>query len=104
MDHLRTLGTLFIAWAATQLVAVVLALTGRLPSTAAGPLGKVALVTTLLAVVAYGWFGVLLRRHDPRVRMGAILLSVLALLAFPVGTIIGAYGLFVLLRKQQVVA
>lgn len=103
MDHYRMLGTLFIAWAVAQVVGVGLVLTGYAPNVH-GSLGTLALVTAVLASIAYAWFGVMLRRHDGRIRVGAILLSVLALLSFPIGTAIGIYGLYTLLSRPAVTA
>ena len=97
-DHLRTLGTLFIAWAAAQLVVAGLTLFAFSPPGAAPPLFW---IVSALSVGAYGWVGYLLRQHAPSVRFSAILLSALALFSFPVGTVVGGYGLWVLLFRQR---
>lgn len=97
-DHRRILGTLYIAWAALQLVgAVAMAIWGDM---------QIAIpwlfwLSTVVVSVAYVWVGMGLRGHDPRFRVSAILLSVLALLSFPVGTALGIYGLWAMLRKSR---
>jgi hypothetical protein len=102
-DHWRILGTLFMAWAVAQAVSAVIALavTGR-EATAQMTGGQWALVIgiTVLSVLAYFWVGSRLRVHDVRARVAGILLSFLALLSFPVGTLVGAYGLFVLFKYR----
>ncbi len=98
-DHRRILGSLFLAWAALQAVAAVL-LTG-IGREQGEPLAWTALrwALVLLTVVVYVMVGLRLRAHDPRVRVFAIAASALAMLSFPLGTALGAYGLWVLLRK-----
>jgi hypothetical protein len=97
-DHLRILGSLFIGWAALQVVsAVVLSAMRGLPERAPALFA----LTTVVLAIAYGWTGFRLRLHDRRVRVPAIILCALALLSFPFGTAIGAYGLWVLIRGQE---
>lgn len=97
-DHRRILGTLYIAWAVLQLVgAVALSVWGE--SRPAIP--WLYWLSSVVVAIAYGWVGWRLRLHDPRVRVGAILLGLLALLSFPVGTVLGIYALWSLLRKEQ---
>jgi hypothetical protein len=101
VNHQRLLGTLFIAWAVIQLGAAVAAFNMAEPETAPPPFfwGMVALL-----VVAYAWTGLQLRQRrlgDQRVRVVAIALSVFSLFSFPVGTVLGAYALWVLFGNRQ---
>jgi hypothetical protein len=95
-DHQRILGTLFIAWAVAQIFGVI-----AVAATSPEPAPPMLWLLGALAVVAYGWVGLRLRARDPRVRIASILLSALALLSFPVGTVLGFYGLWVLLRRRE---
>ncbi|MBI5543670.1 MAG: hypothetical protein HY901_07285 [Deltaproteobacteria bacterium] len=100
-DHRRILGSLFIGWAVVQAAtSIVLAARGDLP---AGSPGWNALWWGLVAAMAalYAWLGIRLRAHDPRVRVMSIAFSAFALLSFPVGTALGIYGLWVLLRRPR---
>jgi len=98
-DHRRILGSLFVAWAVLQAVTMVVlaSVGGMAEEPLAWKLVRWALV--VLAAVVYGVVGLRLRAHDPRVRVFAIVFSALALLSFPVGTALGIYGLWVLLRR-----
>ena len=97
-DHRRILGTLYIAWAVLQLVGDVgLSVWGE--TQLAVP--WLYWLSTVIVSIAYAWVGWRLRLHDPRVRVGAILLGVLALLSFPVGTALGIYALWSLLKKRH---
>jgi hypothetical protein len=98
-DHSRILGSLFIAWAITQALAALFAVFLLEPRATAPPFFWAA---TALVVLAYGWVGNLLRQHHPRARVPAIMLSALALLNLPLGTALGVYGLWTLLRQRQV--
>ena len=97
-DHRRILGTLFIAWGVLQLVgSAALVAWGR---------AEIAVpwlywLSTIVVAIAYGWVGLRLRAHDARFRVASILLSVLALLSFPIGTALGGYGLWALLRRPR---
>jgi len=98
-DHRKILGTLFIAWAVLQVIAsIVLVASGDMAEV---PLPWLYWISTALLAIAYGWVGLKMRQHDPRVRFLAILLSVLALISFPFGTALGVYGLVILLRGQR---
>ena len=95
-DHRKILGTLYVVWAVVQLVgAIGIQMYGHM---------EIAVpwlywLSTAIVSIAYAWVGVRLRRHDPRVRVAAILLGVLALLSFPVGTVLGIYALWSLLKR-----
>jgi hypothetical protein len=97
-DHRRILGTLFMAWAVLQLVgAVAIQLYGAMELA----VPWLYWASTVVVSIAYAWVGWRLRQHDPRVRVGAILLGVLALLSFPVGTALGIYALWTMLRRPH---
>lgn len=97
-DHRRILGTLYLAWAVLQFVgAVAMATWGRMEMA----IPWLFWLSTVVVSLAYAWVGVGLRNHDPRFRVSAILLGVLALLSFPVGTALGIYALWALLRKER---
>lgn len=91
--HLRALGTLFIAWAFVEAVAVWLIASpfGAYPFPYPKTLSLVVAVLTALYIAT----GLQLRRGDRAVRGFAILLSVVALFVVPLGTALGIYGLWV---------
>jgi len=95
-DHHRILGILFIAWAVLQLAgSIAIAIVGEV---------EIAVpwlywLSTVIVAIAYAWVGWRLYVHDPRVRVAAILLGVLALLSFPIGTALGIYALWSMLRR-----
>lgn len=95
-DHWRILGTLYIAWAVISFLgAAGLAFYGQ---------AEIAVpwlywLSAVAVAIAYGWVGTRLRQHDPRIKVAAILLGVLALLSFPIGTVLGVYALWALLRR-----
>ena len=102
-DHWRTLGQLFVAWALAQLATAVVLTVWRPGQLAEAPApGAALLLLTGVTSAAYLWTGRGLRRHEPRMRIAALVLSALALLSFPVGTAVGAYGLWVLLKRAPV--
>lgn len=95
-DRARILGALFVAWALFQAAgAVVWAVTGR--ADVAWP--ALAVVALVAIVAAYAYVGARLVARDPRVRGPAIALAAVLLLSFPVGTALGGFGLWALLRK-----
>lgn len=98
-DHPRLLGSLFLAWAVAQVISLLLALT---VTQARSDLPAFLWIAVPLFALAYGGVGYLLRQHAPQARVPAIVLSALALLSFPIGTAIGIYGLWTLLRARQV--
>ncbi|MFZ5471735.1 MAG: hypothetical protein ACOZIN_20090 [Myxococcota bacterium] len=97
-DHQRTLGTLFIAWGIAQVVGAAIISVWRQAEVAPSPWFWVLSVAGL---IAYGWAGLRLRAHDVRVRIPVIILSVLALLSFPVGTVLGVYGLWAMFKLRE---
>jgi hypothetical protein len=50
----------------------------------------------LVFAAAEGWIGWHLRKLDPRAKIPATLLAILGLLAFPIGTLINIYVLYLL--------
>lgn len=97
-DHPRLLGSIFLAWAAAQVITLLLALA---TTSVRSELPTYFWIAVPLSALAYGGVGFLLRRHAPQARIPAIVLSVLALFSFPIGTAIGIYGLWALLRAQE---
>jgi predicted Co/Zn/Cd cation transporter (cation efflux family) len=98
-DHRRILGTLFIAWAVLQAAATLVV--GLGPESASLAYPAVFWVTSLLMVAIYAWVGFRLRQRDPRARVIGLALSALTLLSFPIGTVLGIYGLYALLRHPS---
>ena len=103
-DHARILGTLFMAWGVAQFVGLIAIYAGWRDQMPAGNASTLMVVMTVLAGLIYIWIGNSVRQHDPRIRTSAILLSVLALLSFPLGTAIGIYGLWVLFGRKALTA
>lgn len=97
-DHGKILGGLFVAWALFQAVGAVLLAVTRQADVAWPALAVIAMVAI---VAAYAFVGTRLLSHDPRMRTPALVLSGFLLLSFPVGTALGIYGLWTLLRKQE---
>jgi hypothetical protein len=103
-DHVRILGTLFMAWGVAQFVALIAFAAGWRMNAPQTRVPGLAWVLTLLGGAIYLWIGRSLRQRDLRIRTPAILLSILALLSFPVGTVIGAYGLWVFFSRKELTA
>lgn len=98
-DHRRILGLLFIAWAILQAAASLFVGLGEGASEMVYP--AVFWISTALMVAIYAWAGWRLRQRDPRVRFLAIVLSALTVLSFPIGTLLGAYGLWAMLHRPK---
>lgn len=115
--HVKVLGVLFVALSGLGVLAALIVMIGiggaaGIVGTAAQPedaalavpiigmVGSIAvmvlLVTSLPGIVA----GIGLLKFRPWARILGIVLSAICLLGFPVGTIFGAYGLWVLLNKE----
>lgn len=94
--HVRTLGVLFIGFAVAQAAGLLWmsATRGAVPASGLFWAAMIALIA------GYAWTGWQLWRKNPRARTLAIALSIFALLGFPVGTAIGAYGLFALWKTR----
>lgn len=101
-NHRKILGGLFIAWAVLQaLGSVFVAFWSPPPELQGAPLPPVYWVITGLFVLAYAWAGYMLFTGRAEVRFLTIALSVVALFAFPLGTILGVYGLWVSFRQPH---
>lgn len=117
--HVKVLGALNIAFGALGLLgAVVLLLVFGAASGAVGAAGAqgepgavvalpiigitgIALVVFLLILSAPGIIiGVGLFNLRPWARIGGIVLSIISLMAIPLGTLVGIYGLWVLFSKD----
>lgn len=93
-----------MAWALAQAVSLILFFVwqpaGAPPKPPVTPLVVGALVLSAVALVLYFLVGMRLRALDPRVRVPAIVLSILALFSLPLGTAIGIYGLWTLFKHR----
>ena len=101
-DHWRILGTLFKAWCVWNIVRLLLVLFWRPELAAEGgapPPTGLAIAFAVAAAAAYWFTGARLHQHALQFRPHGIVLSALAMLAFPVGTLMGAYGLWVMVRR-----
>ena len=115
--HVKVLGVLFIAFSALGICAALFV--GLAFGTASGVvaasadaegaavalpfigLAGTALVTFLLAISLPGLVtGIGLLNHKPWARIVGIVLSAIHLINIPFGTIMGIYGLWVLLNKE----
>jgi hypothetical protein len=109
-SHVRTLGWIYIISGSLGLLAafvvfVVLAGAGLMSGD-----GDAALITGGVGVVVAAFLGVMalpslatgygLLSFRPWARIAGIVLSVLHLPGFPIGTIMGGYGLWVLLNEE----
>ena len=115
--HVKVLGVLFAALSGLGVLAAIIVMIGV--GGAAGIVGTAAesedaalavpiigmagsIVVMMLLVVSLPGIvaGIGLLQFRPWARILAIVLSAICLLGFPVGTIFGAYGLWVLLNKD----
>ena len=100
----RALGTVY--WLGGVALALVTGASLALPSLLAGtPLGGLAAYGTLTGVacalgLALAVAGERLRALNPAARSVSLALSAVAMLAFPVGTLLGGYGLVLLLSER----
>jgi hypothetical protein len=114
--HVRILGVLFIALAGIGLLFALILMIGiggaasivsasdTEEAALAVPIIGIAgatLVMLLLALSLPGLVtGIGLLYFKPWARIAGIVLSALSLLGFPIGTVVGGYGLWVLLSKE----
>lgn len=115
--HVKVLGVLYIALSAFGIIAagflmLAVGVAGGIVNTAADPnnaaialpiigLAGTALVTFLLLVSLPGLVaGIGLLQFRSWARVLGIVLSVINLIHIPLGTVIGIYGLFVLLNRE----
>ncbi len=96
--HRRLLGTFLIVFAVLQFAVVVYLVLSGIAGMVSYP--GILWATSVLLGAAYIWTGLRLRAGDPRVRTVAVLLCIYALFWVPVGTAIGIYGLWALLRRS----
>jgi hypothetical protein len=66
-----------------------------------GAIGTIAVFSLLILSLPGIVVGIGLWRFRPWSRIGGVVLSILCLLVFPLGTILGVYGLWVLLNKDS---
>jgi hypothetical protein len=109
-DHVKTLGWIYIV---SGLLGVCVALFAGVVIFGAGLLSgdaKAALATSGVAVFVVAMLAIMslpsiltgrgLLNRRPWARIAGIILGILSLPGFPVGTLIGAYALWVLLNDQ----
>ncbi|HYZ85198.1 MAG TPA: hypothetical protein VE621_12375 [Bryobacteraceae bacterium] len=63
-------------------------------------LGVTYVITHLVVGIPCALFGYLVMKHYPPARIGLIVTSALNILVVPLGTILGAYGLWVLMTPE----
>lgn len=95
--HLRILGFLFWVFAALQTASLIVALTRIIER----PVPSLFWAVAIGMIAAYAWCGWMIRKNAPRARTLAIALCALALLAFPLGTIMGLYGFYALWADRR---
>lgn len=113
-QHVKILGILHIVFGALGVLgAVVVGLIfgslsaflnnqsgGEIPAPILGLIGVVAFVAILVLSVPGLVIGIGLLQFRPWARIGGIIISALDLLGFPFHTILGIYGLWVLLNRE----
>ncbi|HET6764946.1 MAG TPA: hypothetical protein VFH27_14780 [Longimicrobiaceae bacterium] len=109
-SHVRTLGWIYIASGALSLCAAALVFVVMAGAGIASGDRDAALITSGVGVVVAAFLGVMalpslitgygLLNFSPWARIAGIVLSVLHLPGFPIGTMIGGYGLWVLLNEE----
>jgi hypothetical protein len=101
---IQGIGALYLLGSIFLLIGGVFLVIGGLASTAAGDpdalLGLIIGLVYLPLGILQFWVGRGLRAINPKVRTAAIVLSVIGLLGFPIGTIISAYFLYLLASKK----
>lgn len=113
--HVDFVGVLFVVWgvltALVGLSTLALGVGAASLATSANRAGGVAVGVTAAAFVALAiiaiawgvghvWLGVLLRRHNHRARLVALMVGSIDLLLLPYGTALGCYALWVLLSER----
>ena len=93
----RSVGSLYYLGGAIMAVAGV---AGLVEASAAGGEALGASLVCLVLSVVWLLVGRSLRRLDPRVKTPVVLLAALGLLAVPIGTLINAYILYLMLSKK----
>lgn len=101
-NHRKILGGLFIAWAVLQAIgAIFIALVSPPPELQGAPLPAIYWVLMAVFIAAYAWAGFMLFTGRSELRFLTLGLSIVALFAFPLGTMLGIYGLFVSFRQPH---
>jgi len=113
-QHVKILGILHIVFGALGVLGAVVVLlifggltafmnaqnAGDLPAPILGLIGGIAFVAILVFSVPGLIIGIGLIQFRPWARIAGIILSALDLLGFPFHTILGIYGLWVLLNRE----
>ncbi len=94
MNHRKILGFVFVGWSALQIIAAA-------ALWAAAPDPSPYLLMTFLAGAIYGWAAWRLLKSPQPAWLLATGLSAAAMFSFPIGTVIGAYGLWVGLGRSE---
>lgn len=96
----KSIGTLYVLGGGLVLVASIMGLTAQL---AAGNTGAAEIALGVAVVVlgaAFVFIGLDLRKLKPWVRIPVCILAAIGLLGFPIGTLINAYVLYLVLSKK----
>ncbi|MEQ1727541.1 MAG: hypothetical protein ABL982_04095 [Vicinamibacterales bacterium] len=117
-SHVDLVGVLFMVWGGLTVLiggsTLALGMAAASLISAAADAGRgqfaasvTAAMFTVFAIIAMLWgaahiaLGVLVRRHRPWSRSGAIMLASVDLLLLPYGTALGVYALWILLREES---
>ncbi len=112
--HIKVLGLLYLIWGGLGLLAVVAVLvifgaTGVIASfedpgagVALGIIGSIAVIITLVVSLPNLLAGWGLIAYKPWSRILTIILSIIHLFGFPLGTALGIYGLWVLFQPEAI--
>ena len=113
-QHVKILGILHIVFGALGVLGALVVLlifgslsaflntqnTGDVPAPILGLIGVIAFIALLVLSVPGLIIGIGLVQFKPWARIGGIVLSAFDLLGFPFHTILGIYGLWVLLNRE----
>jgi hypothetical protein len=100
-DSIRSLGGICLVGTVLMVAAIVIVVLRLRPDQFSFDAGNVArMLLVACAIALQGWVGIGLYRLNPKVAGPAVLVFVPLLLAFPLGTLIGGYGLYALLTEK----
>lgn len=113
-QHVKILGILHVVFGALGVLGAIVVLlifggltaflntqnTGDVPAPILGLIGVIAFIAILVLSVPALVIGIGLVQFRPWARIGGIILSAFDLLGFPFHTILGIYGLWVLLNRE----